>query len=48
MLAGILILLFKKESIRKAITHNAYKALSDPFEKWKDKKLEGKIFKRHL
>ena len=40
--------LFEKESIRKAITHNAYKALSDPFEKWKDKKFEGQIFKRHL
>ena len=40
--------LIKKEPIRKAITHNVYKALSDPFEKWKDKKFEDQIFKRHL
>ena len=40
--------LIKKEPILKAAVHNVYKTLSDPFEKWKDKKFEGQIFKRHL
>ena len=40
--------LFKNESIQKAAVHNVYKSLSDPFEKWKDEKFKGQIFKRHL
>ena len=39
--------LFKNESIQKAAVHNVYKSLSDPFEKWKDEKFKGQIFKRH-
>ena len=28
--------------------HNSYKTLIDPFEKWKEKKLEGKEIRKHL
>ena len=40
--------LFKNESVLKAGVHNAYKSLIDPFEKWKKKKFEGKVFTKHL
>ena len=40
--------LFKKEKLLQAAAHNTYKNLIDPFEKWKSKKLDGKIFKKHL
>ena len=41
-------ILFKGKDFKYALLHNEYKLLTDPFHKWVDNKLEGKILTKHL
>ena len=41
-------ILFKGKDFKYALLHNEYKLLTDPFNKWVDNKLEGKILTKHL
>ena len=41
-------ILFKGKDFQYALLHNEYKLLTDPFHKWVDNKLEGKILTKHL
>ena len=40
--------IFKKEDLVKSLVHNGYKRLTDPFDKWIDKKLNKEDFLNHF